>query len=62
MMLNMMKKFVVSEDGAVTVDWVFLTAAIVGLGIGVVLQLHDSTSNVASSVSDAVAAMPVGTP
>lgn len=28
--------FYKEEDGAVTVDWVVLTAAIVGLGIGVI--------------------------
>lgn len=29
-------KFLGSEDGAVTVDWVVLTAAIVGLGVAVI--------------------------
>ena len=28
-------RFLSSEDGAVTVDWVVLAAAIVGLGVGV---------------------------
>ena len=30
------KNFFASESGAVTVDWVVLTAAIVGLGVAVV--------------------------
>ena len=30
------KKFLTSESGAVTVDWVVLTAAIVGLGVIVI--------------------------
>ncbi|KPP86833.1 MAG: hypothetical protein HLUCCA08_16245, partial [Rhodobacteraceae bacterium HLUCCA08] len=34
-MLNFIKNFRRDEDGAVTVDWVVLTAAIVGLGIAV---------------------------
>ena len=34
-MLNFIKTFRADEDGAVTVDWVVLTAAIVGLGIAV---------------------------
>ncbi len=29
-------QFLASEDGAVTVDWVVLTAAVVGLGIAVI--------------------------
>lgn len=31
-----LKKFLTSESGAVTVDWVVLTAAIVGLGVIVI--------------------------
>jgi len=34
-MLNFIKTFRNDEDGAVTVDWVVLTAAIVGLGIAI---------------------------
>ncbi|WP_282120038.1 hypothetical protein [Ruegeria atlantica] len=30
-MLNRLEKFLKNEDGAVTVDWVVLTAAVVGL-------------------------------
>lgn len=32
-LLNIFKKFHNDESGAVTVDWVVLTAAIVGLGL-----------------------------
>ena len=35
-MSKVMKSFLNDESGAVTVDWVVLTAAIVGLGIVVV--------------------------
>jgi len=34
-MLNFIKNFTNDEDGAVTVDWVVLTAAIVALGLAV---------------------------
>ena len=34
-MLDFIKTFRADEDGAVTVDWVVLTAAIVGLGLAV---------------------------
>ena len=34
------------EDGAVTVDWVVLTAAIVGLGLACVFILANGTQNV----------------
>lgn len=36
-MRNLVKTFAGSEDGAVTVDWVLLTALIVGLQIAVLL-------------------------
>ncbi len=39
-MLNSLIKFYKSEDGAITVDWVVLTAAIAGLGLAVVLVLR----------------------
>ena len=34
-MLNAIKTFSADESGAVTVDWVVLTAALVGLGLAV---------------------------
>ncbi|MFP1644492.1 hypothetical protein [Pontitalea aquivivens] len=40
------------EDGAVTVDWVVLTAVVVGFGAMVVGLLFDGTS----SLSEAIAA------
>lgn len=34
-------QFLKSEEGAVTVDWVVLTAAVVGLGIAVITSVAD---------------------
>lgn len=59
MLINALKEFFLEEDGAVTVDWVVLTAGIVGLGVGVILQLNNSTSNVATRISDCVADQPL---
>ena len=42
-MLNFIKTFRADEDGAVTVDWVVLTAAIVGLGIAVLTSVGGGT-------------------
>ena len=58
-MTNVFKNFVKEESGAVTVDWVVLTAGIVGLGIGVIYSLANSSSNVASNISDQVAEIEV---
>lgn len=37
----MYARFMKAEDGAVTVDWVVLTAAIVGLGVAVIGTVSD---------------------
>ncbi|MEM7719107.1 MAG: hypothetical protein AAF222_07870 [Pseudomonadota bacterium] len=59
-------KFLQSEDGAVTVDWVVLTAAIVGLSVVVVAAVASGATDVSGSLganlNDATppeAAMPV---
>lgn len=54
-MTNLFKSFAKNESGAVTVDWVVLTAGIVGLGIGVIHSLMSSSENVASNISSQVA-------
>jgi Flp pilus assembly pilin Flp len=59
-MTNFIKNFANDESGAVTVDWVVLTAAIVGLGIGVIGTLAGSSTNVASNISSEVADIKVG--
>jgi len=44
------KTFAADESGAVTVDWVVLTAAIVGLGIAVVASVRTGTTNVGNQI------------
>lgn len=43
------------EDGAVTVDWVVLTAAIVGLGIATIAAVSDGSLTLSGAISTAVA-------
>ncbi|MFG6562374.1 MULTISPECIES: Flp family type IVb pilin [unclassified Sulfitobacter] len=48
-----LNRFARDEDGAVTVDWVVLTAAIVGLAVVAFNTIETSTSNlVVDIVSD----------
>ena len=54
------KTFKNDEDGAVTVDWVVLTAAIVGLGIAVLASVRSGTVTLGDAISTAVAAQTVG--
>ncbi|TGD44209.1 hypothetical protein EEB11_05815 [Pseudotabrizicola sediminis] len=49
-MLNMIKNFKNDESGAVTVDWVVLTAAVVGLGLLVVSQLREPITQAGGAI------------
>ena len=40
-MIRLMKRFAWDETGAVTVDWVVLTAAVVGFGTAVILTISN---------------------
>lgn len=54
-MLNFIKKFNRDEDGAVTVDWVVLTAALVLIGIAVINLVDEGTIAMGEKISTALA-------
>ncbi|WP_375260962.1 hypothetical protein [Palleronia sp.] len=47
--------FLLSEDGGVTVDWVVLTAAAVGIGITVLSAVRPDLSTTSTSSANSVA-------
>jgi Flp pilus assembly pilin Flp len=49
-LLNLFKSFKSEESGAVTVDWVVLTAAIVGLGMVVMSTVGDGITNLGEEI------------
>jgi Flp pilus assembly pilin Flp len=51
MMMNTFKTFLSNESGAVTVDWVVLTAAIVGLGLAVITSVRSGVTALGSDIS-----------
>lgn len=56
-MLKLATRFAKDENGAVTVDWVVLTAAIVGLNIAVLIgYMTDSLELNAAVIADKTAA------
>ena len=55
-MLNFIKNFRADEDGAVTVDWVVLTAAIVALGLVVGTSIKNGATTLATDVGADLAA------
>ncbi len=58
-MLNFINTFRADEDGAVTVDWVVLTAAIVALGFVVFSLVRDGASEMATNIADELEAATV---
>ena len=52
-------RFLAEEDGTVTVDWVVLTAGIVGVAAASGATILDATSVLSSSVSSGVSAKSV---
>lgn len=46
-----MKQFLEDEAGAVTVDWVVLTAALAGIGIGIVAVVRSGAINAADETA-----------
>lgn len=48
------KSFLSDESGAVTVDWVVLTAAIVGLGLAVMSVVSGGVEDLSGDISNAL--------
>ena len=59
-LLNILKSFKNDEAGAVTVDWVVLTAAIVGLGIVVMTTIGGGIETLSTNVAADVVSQSVG--
>jgi Flp pilus assembly pilin Flp len=47
-----LKSFLSNESGAVTVDWVVLTAALVGLGLAVMSVVSGGLENLSGDIAD----------
>jgi Flp pilus assembly pilin Flp len=60
--MEMIKTFAKSESGAVTVDWVVLTAAIVGLGLAVMAVVSGGVEDLAGDIDTQLTGMGHSTP
>jgi Flp pilus assembly pilin Flp len=54
-MTALIKNFAKSESGAVTVDWVVLTAALVGLGLAVMAVVSAGVENLGTDIANSLA-------
>lgn len=61
-MNTFIQNFLKDEDGAVTVDWVVLTAAVVGLGIAGVTAVNNGIGTLAASIGSEVGGISVAAP
>ncbi len=59
--LSQIQRFARDEDGAVTVDWVVLTAAIVGLGIAVLTTVGGATDDYGQTIGSHLSSQGVKT-
>lgn len=53
-LLNIFKNFKNDESGAVTVDWVVLTGAVVGMGILIGAPVSNAITSKANSVASSI--------
>lgn len=60
-MFNFFKSFRADDDGAVTVDWVVLTAAIVGLSISVIALVVGGATDQSTGVGAALSSQAIAT-
>lgn len=51
--------FLRSEEGAVTVDWVVLTSAVIGLGVAVLITIASGAKTYATTLNSDVEAINV---
>lgn len=59
-MQRILENFSRDDCGAVTVDWVVLTAAVIGLGMIVLIPFAYSSDSLAQNVATFVSDVPVG--
>ena len=60
-MTHCFKAFLANESGAVTVDWVVLTAAIVGLGLAVITSVRSGVQSLGTEISNSLTSASVAT-
>lgn len=56
-MLKSLARFAGNDDGAATVDWVVISAAIVGLGMFVIVAVADGTATLGTTTGTRISAI-----
>jgi len=58
--MKLINDFFKKEDGAVTVDWVVLTAAVIGIGMLVLIPIAYSSTSSSQVIASDIASQAVG--
>ena len=58
--MKLVKDFLRRDDGAITVDWVVLSATIIGLGMVVLIPIAFSAESSTQTIADDIEGQPVG--
>jgi hypothetical protein len=61
MKMRKLESFVSGEDGAITVDWVVLTASLVGLGIAAMTAVTGNLDTVGDQVDNFLSSQAIST-
>ncbi len=61
-MIKFIKNFRNDEDGAVTVDWVVLTAAVVGLAVAAYTSIETGATGLTTATATYIGEQAPGTP
>jgi hypothetical protein len=55
-MISRLKTLIADENGAVLVDWVVLTAGIVGMGLTIMMSVSPATTQASADLADKLTA------
>jgi Flp pilus assembly pilin Flp len=58
-LFKLVKNFRNDEEGAVTVDWVVLTAAVVGLGVAAMAAVKSGTGSLSTKINNYMASQTI---
>lgn len=58
--MKLVRDFLRRDDGAITVDWVVLSATIIGLGMVVLIPIAFSAESSTQMIADNIENQPVG--
>ncbi|MFD0980235.1 hypothetical protein [Tropicimonas aquimaris] len=59
-MMRLTQRFLNSEDGAVTLDWIVLTAGAIALALGATSMILDGTQTQTGTLATTISERPVG--